>query len=161
MPKDWISPGDAIKNFAAELPDTIKVAILVGCTMVFFEPSLESFFKERNHQKKFNSILDDIRPRHRAAECAKLIGVMELTLEHSEGDEKFYKELAEETGLKEMSEMAMRAPLRDRHFRAARAKFYEMRETVLSARALRLWQLLLEDQDPIWPRADQQNDDDC
>jgi hypothetical protein len=109
MPKDWVSPGEAIKKFTAELPDTIRDAVLMGCITAFFEPSLERLleFKSRGLED-FNSILDDVRPRKRAAECAKLIGVMELVLVHSEGGEKFYKEVARETGEKLMHQMATR-----------------------------------------------------
>lgn len=159
MPENWISPGDAIKKFAADLPNTIKDSVLVGCNSAFVEPSLANLHPEK-FQVTFNSILDNVRPRKRAAECAKLIGVMELALQQSgEGDEEFYKEAAEETGLIELSTMAMRAPLRHRHYKAARARFREMRETVMSARALHLWKGLLEEEDPIWPLDEPQSDD--
>lgn len=142
-------PDALLKKFARELPATIKDAVLVRCIGPF---GLFALDPNQDYYALFCSIIDDAAPRRRAAECAKLIGVMELALEHSKGDEEFYSEAAKETGSTILEEMALRAPLRDRHFENARAKFYEMRATVLSSKALYLWQLHLSVANPIWSR---------
>jgi hypothetical protein len=147
-----MNPDDALKQFAQKLPDTIKDAILVRCIGPF---GLFTLDPKQDYFAKFCSIIDDAPPRYRAEECAMLIGVMDLALEHSEGDAEFYSEVAKETGLKEAETMALRAPLRDRHFLAARAEFDEMRTTVLSAKALYVWQLRLKLADPIWPQEEE------
>ena len=135
------TPDQALKEFARKLPDTIKEAVLVRCIGPF---GLFRLDPDQDLYATFCSILDDAEHRYLAAECAKLIGVMELALQHSRGDEKFYGELAEQTGSPIAKGLAMRAPLRDRHFEGALAKFSRMRSTVLSPRSLYIWQLRLE-----------------
>jgi hypothetical protein len=147
-PEDIDDPGTVLKKFAAGLPGTIKDAVLVQCIDAFdlfrFDPKLDLF-------AMYCSIIDDARPHRRAIECAKLIGVMELALEHDEGDAEFYAKIAKETGSTEIEVLGLRAPLRVRHYRSARESFRKIREASLSPRMLFLWNLHLQAEDPIFP----------
>jgi hypothetical protein len=142
-------PDEVLFTFLAKLPPMVKDSVLAGCMLAF---ELARLDPEQNKLDDLRSLLEKRALRDRHYQCAMMIAVVELCLEHSEGDAEYYQELYEKTSLKELLEISLRAPLRDRQFENARVAFRELREGILSARILHIWHGFLLRRDDEKPR---------
>jgi len=151
-PEGVPEPDDALLSFLEKLPPTIKDSVFAGGPssalrmLGYGGPSgLDLIMDFPNMASHVRTALKEATDP--ACLCVMMIGAVEFALEHPEGDEEHYKELFEEYGVPVFRDIALRAPLRDRHFEAAREEFRSLRKTVLSAGFVRIWDSFLRARD--------------
>ncbi|MCW5703874.1 MAG: hypothetical protein KIT82_14985 [Bradyrhizobium sp.] len=139
--EEVVEPDAILLQFAAELPITIKNVVLPRCC------SGLGLLEGRPGQDFFETLRSTLkceRHRERPWKVAILCGVMELALEHEEGDQAWLSELAAKYPEDEtFAHMALQAPLKDKHWQLAREEFAQLRAGILSSQALRAWQMYL------------------
>lgn len=150
-PKEIPEPDDALLAFLEKLPLTIKGSVFAGglsCALrLLGYEAFEVMMNLENLVPLLRKTLKEGYAEQRACKCAMIIGVVEFSLEHPEGDKEFYEKLWKKYGDTLFRDTALRAPLRDRHFAGANEEFRSLRETDLSARFLQLWQDCLRAKD--------------
>jgi hypothetical protein len=129
-------PDEVVLDFLATLPATIKEAVMAGCIIAF---GLSRLDPQQNRLADLREYIKDGSALRRPYQCAMLIGAIELTLEHDEGDEEYYQQLWTH-GIEDFRNIALRAPLRDKHYQTAHKAFSELREGKISPRTLYIWQ---------------------
>ncbi len=130
--------------FIGGLPDTIRSSVLYQCAFGMDIVDLMVLQDEIETIKALRELLDVPAPTS-IYRTAQLIGVLEYILEPPLDDlEKLNTELFEETGEIGLRDAALLQPLAQRHKEAARKRFIELRQGVLSVRHLRAWRLLEE-----------------
>jgi hypothetical protein len=139
-------PDEVLLDFLAKLPSTIRDSVLAGCLIAF---DLVRLDPDRDALTDLREALKEGSATGRPYQCAMLMGAVELCLEQLKGDAEYYQELWAEHGIESFRDMALRAPLRDRHYEGSREAFRKLREDALSPRTLRIWQSFLIARDDL------------
>jgi hypothetical protein len=143
-----VEPGEALIDFATNLPDTIRVVILMRCLIPFDRLETRS---DQDHLSDFASIIKARDPITRSYRVAAMVGAMTLAFQTEEGDAEFYQKLYEKHPEPIFQTMALRAPLRERHWRLAHEAFLTLLQGPLSPQSLRAWQAHLMEKDRARP----------
>lgn len=133
------TPGDILKEFADSIPVTIAGNVLARCCIAF--DRLEAR-PGQDLLATFKAIVDEATGIDLGYRCAMMCGVLELALEGGGPSDRaaLFHELADEHDNATFRQMEFQVPLQERHREDAVARFRELREDVLSAPSLRLWQ---------------------
>jgi hypothetical protein len=123
------SPDHVLMRFVERLPTTIRDVILARCCMAFGR-------LQRPNQDlvgTFRSILTAPSGEARAYMCAKMVAVVELAL-HADVDSRdpHDDESADAATPHPFWNAALKAPLIQKHWRAARNEFLSLRKDMLS-----------------------------
>jgi hypothetical protein len=138
---DINEPDTIFIRFAAGLPITVQSVVLARCCIGL---GLLEARPGQDHLATLRSALGADTQIVRPYKVALLSGIMELALEHEEGDPAYLSKLAKDhPDVDSFERMALQAPLKDKHWQIAREQFAELRAGILSSQALRAWQKYL------------------
>ena len=142
-------PDEILKSFVHGLPTTIREVIHAQCCIAFDHFEAKPGF---DFSSAFDELIDQSkkgRETWRALQVAKMLGVIDVLLVPDPLFREVHEKLAEEHDEPFFAEMALRAPLRERHFERARQEYLELRDGPLAPETLRTWWNILQARNPL------------
>ena len=129
-------PVAALVGFADRLPTTIREVVLFRCCLGLEPLTIDD---RRDYREQFASFLEKATMPSKVFRCAMMIGAMEFALREEEVSNKLWREHGNEV----LRDVALRAPLRARHWKKAQEEFRKLRKGPLGNDALHKWQMRL------------------